>query len=326
MDSSVSPLFVSKHLRDDKFFALAYPTGIRPQGKDIVRTWLYYTLLRCYQLTKRPAFEHAWISGYCVDDKGEKMSKSKGNVLDPIPILERHGGDSFRFWAASESSLGSDFRASEDRVDVASKFLTKLWNVSRFISSFSQVKNKPKLEPLDSWIIGELENLTAKCLEGYQEFNFFIPSNAVREFVWNVFAPHYLEMAKSRAYGSNGTKAEQEAARYTLHFVLKETLKLIAPVVPFITDHIYRELYSKKGVHGEVFPKAGKSEKMKFTTEELIELNSQIWKAKKDNGMSLKAEVKGASIPEKFRLIEKDLKNTHSISQIKWFKDFSLSF
>ena len=90
MDSSISPLFISRYRKDNNFFKKTYPNTIRPQAKDIIRTWLHYTNLRCYQLTNKQAFDSAWIMGYGVDEKGERMSKSKGNVVDPIPILEKY--------------------------------------------------------------------------------------------------------------------------------------------------------------------------------------------------------------------------------------------
>jgi len=328
MDSSITPLFISRWGKDDDFFRMAYPTGIRPQGKDIVRTWLYYTLLRCYHLTGEIPWEHAWVDGYCVDEKGEKMSKSKGNVLDPIPILEKHGSDAFRFWAASESSLGSDFRASEEKVENAGKFITKLWNVCRFISSFGKpVEKRPGLEVLDEWILSELERTRKKALDGYREFNFFVPANAVRDFVWNIFAPHYLEMAKVRAYGDNDADHDgsgRKAAIYTLNRCLGTVMRLLAPITPFITDYVYRELYGKS-VHLEGFPEETKETAPAFSTEELVQLNSRIWKAKKDAGLSLKAEVKSLTIPESLRMLEKDIKLTHSVIKLQYGKKFSIS-
>ncbi|MCH8833978.1 MAG: valine--tRNA ligase, partial [Thaumarchaeota archaeon] len=136
MDSSISPLFVSKYTKDEDFFKKTYPATLRPQAKDIVRTWLYYTLLRCEQLTNQKPWSEAWIMGYGLDEKGMKMSKSKGNALDPLPIIQKMGADTFRFWSASEINHGYDFRCSEQKIESTKKFLSKLWNVSRFLSSF----------------------------------------------------------------------------------------------------------------------------------------------------------------------------------------------
>ncbi|MFH8119939.1 MAG: class I tRNA ligase family protein, partial [Candidatus Aenigmatarchaeota archaeon] len=310
-DSSISPLFITKFLRDDKFFKKAYPTSLRPQGKDIVRTWLYYTLLRCYQLTRKIPWEHAWITGFGVDEKGEKMSKSKGNVIDPLPILEKYGADTFRFWSAQESSLGEDFRCSEQRIANAGKFLTKLWNIARFVSSFPQPK-KAKLTETDKWILAELSKLIEGCLKGYEEFNFFIPATKLREFTWNLFASHYVEMVKPRAYGENFSKEEQRSAWFTLHTCLKNILLLLAPIVPFITEKIWSELYGKKSIHLQNFPKPlWKTEHAKLT-EKIVEFNSKVWNLKKEKGISLKDEIE-IKIPEELKVFEKDLRAMHNI-------------
>jgi len=162
MDSSVSPLFITKFKKDEEFFKRTYPTGVRPQAKDIVRTWLYYTLLRCENLTGEKPWSEAWIMGYGLDEKGMKMSKSKGNALDPLPIIEKSGADTFRFWSASEVNHGNDFRCSEQKIESTKKFLTKLWNVSRFLSSFPIVESAD-LADTDKWIISELDKLVKDC-------------------------------------------------------------------------------------------------------------------------------------------------------------------
>ena len=311
MDSSVSPLFISRYQKDEDFFKKTYPSGIRPQAKDIIRTWLHYTILRCYQLTKNPAFERVWIMGYGVDEKGERMSKSKGNVVDPMPILEKYGGDVFRMWNAAEASLGSDFRYSNDRIEGASKFLTKLWNISRFISMFPGPK-KAELTATDKWILSELNELVKKCMKGYEQFDFFIPANAIREFTWNLFASHYIEMAKPRAYGEGFSEKEQKATWYTLHLVLKTLLKLFAPVTPYITDYVWRELYGNKSIHLESLPKPEWKFSLEKLTEQITEFNTKIWKMKKDKRLSLKTEIE-VKIPKELKEFEKDLVKMHNI-------------
>ena len=311
MDSSISPLFIAHYKKDEKFFKKTYPSTIRTQAKDIIRTWLYYTILRCYQLTEKSPFKHAWIMGYGVDEKGERMSKSKGNVVDPIPILEKFGGDIFRFWNASESSLGSDFRYSEEKISGSSKFLTKLWNISRFISSFPQA-DKLELMESDKWILSELSELIKKCMVGFENFDFFIPANAIREFTWNLFAAHYIEMVKSRAYGEGFNEKEQKAAWYTLHLALKTLLKLLAPITPFISDYVWMELYGKESIHKENFSKTEWNYGLEKLTEKLTDFNMKVWKEKKDKGLSLKTEIE-IEIPKELKIFEKDLKKMHKI-------------
>ncbi len=310
-DSSISALFISKFLEDKKFFKKVYPITIRPQAKDIVRTWLFYSLLRCFQLTKKLPFKHVWIMGYGVDEKGEKMSKSKGNVIDPLPLLKKYGADAFRFWGASEASLGYDFRCSERRIASASKFITKLWNIARFISQFP-IPKKAKLEKTDRWILAELSNLIEACLKGYEDFNFFIPASKIREFAWNLFASHYVEMVKPRAYGQGFGKAKQRAAWFTLHTCLKTLLLLLAPITPFVCEAIWLKLYGKKSIFLERFPKARWKSKLSKFTQKLVEFNSEVWETKKKKGLSLKDSIK-FEIPKELKIFEKDLRAMHNI-------------
>ncbi|HDN90802.1 MAG TPA: valine--tRNA ligase, partial [Candidatus Aenigmarchaeota archaeon] len=218
MDSSISELYILKYGEDEEFFRKAFPCTLRPQGKDIVRTWLFYSLLRVYQLLKDRAFEMVWISGLGLDKNGRPMHKSLGNVIYPMPLFEKYGADAVRFFGAAEINVGEDFRINEQKIQGASKFLRKLWNVAKFVTQFQRPKRVSKLEPSDEWIISLTNKLIEECRRGYKKLNFFIPANRIRNFVWETFAPHYLEMVKARAYGKGFSKRESEAARYTLYY------------------------------------------------------------------------------------------------------------
>ena len=311
IDSSVSALFISKYPSDIKFFKRAYPVSIRPQGKDIVRTWLHYSILRCYQLTGRAPFSHVWINGLGMDEQGQAMHKSKGNVVEPEPLLEKYGADAFRFWDASEATLGSDFRCSEMRIAGAHKFVTKLWNLSRFISAFPQPR-AVRLQPSDKWILSELSILVKQSLNGYYEFNFFVPATAIRDFVWETFASHYLEMVKPRAYGQGFSASQQRAAWYTLHTVLKTLLLLLAPITPFMPDYIWRQLYSKRSIHTECFPKPLWPKSYKRYTKRVVAFNREVWKVKKDRNLALRDSIE-ISIPKLLSPFRKDLAKMHSL-------------
>ncbi len=312
MDSSVSPLFISKFNRDDKFFKKVYPASIRPQAKDIVRTWLYYTLLRCEQLTGKKPWSEAWVMGYGLDEKGMKMSKSKGNAIDPLPVIEKLGADTFRFWSASEINHGYDFRCNEQKIESTKKFLSKLWNVSRFLSSFPIIESgKPSAS--DEWILSELDKLVKECKKGYEEYNFFIPAIAIREFTWNVFAAHYIEMVKARAYGIDFSNEERDGAIFTLHKTLSTILKLLAPITPFITEHLWKKLYSKDSIHKEKHVKPENIEEQSNVTKEISEFNSKVWNEKKSHNLSLKDSIK-IKIPESLESFKKDLKSMHNLS------------
>jgi valyl-tRNA synthetase len=363
MDSSISPLYVTKyhvnnnnHRDNDNhsgnsdiragdgnveegLFEYAYPTALRPQAKDIIRTWLHYTMLRCMQLTDQVPWHQAWIMGYGVDEKGEKMSKSKGNVIDPFPVIQKYGADTFRFWSASEASLGYDFRCSEQRIASAQKFLSKLWNLGRFLSSFPAVLERPdELETSDRWILAELARLQEECKRGYLEFNFWIPANAIREFTWNVFAAHYVEMIKGRAYDPANTG--RASALYTLHHCFSSILLLLAPIAPFITDELWSKIYhdysNGRNIHqsGRIFSDAvvvvtttdaagpatnDDYKSMLHYTKQITEFNSMVWNKKKETTsketgkpLSLKDPIEIA-IPAVLVPFAKDLESMHNL-------------
>ncbi len=327
-DSSISPLYILKYSKNPKFFKKAFPCTLRPQGREIIRTWLYYTLLRCYQLTGKSAFRDAWINYYILDEKGIKMSKSLGNVIDPLEVIEKFGAEPFRFWCAEEGDITkSDLRCSFERIEGSGKFLTKLWNISRFISQFKKSEKPKELTELDNWILNETNNLVKYVKRHYEKYDFHSSAEKLKHFTWEIFASHYIELVKNRVYNQENkfTKQEQNSALYTLYKVLETLLKLLAPIIPFITYRIYKDL-TGKDIQKETFPKEEKKRKIKFKTNELLELNSKIWKTKKDKNLSLKAEIKVLTIPETFKEIEKDLKEAHKIKEIKYGKKIKIEF
>ncbi len=205
-DSSITPLYILKYSRDEDFFEKNSPCTLRPQGKEIIRTWLYYTVLKDYLLTGKVIFKDVWINYHIVDEKGHKMSKSLGNVIDPKDILQRFGAEPFRLWAAIEGNLTkTDFRCSYERIEGTKKTITKLWNVARFISMFPPVKefDYSHLNEADRWIIEELNGLIEYTRASYEGYDFHGPATRIKHFIWETFASHYLELVKNRAYNKD---------------------------------------------------------------------------------------------------------------------------
>ncbi len=324
-DSSISGLFVIKYLRDQEFFEKAFPASLRPQGIDIVRNWLYYSILRTYLLFKKPAFRMVRLSGMGVDEKGEAMHKSKGNAVYPDSIFSKYGGDAFRLWSASEGKLGSTYRFSEERVKGASFFITKLWNITRFISSFPMVTENYRLAPLDKMMLAQLNELIRECRKGYDELDMYVPANAIRMFAWSIFADHYVEAAKSRTYNQNGEFDEklQRGAWFALHACIGVVIKLLAPICPFVTEALWRELYSTESVHLQPFPEEKKEpeSELKGLLPRLMGFNTALWKYKKERNIALSQETPAAVFAsEKLKVFEADLKAMHKIKQLNFGK------
>lgn len=313
MDSSVSPLYISKYKRDGNFFNKVYPITLRPQGYEIIRTWLYYTLLRCYQLTNNLCFKYAWIHGMGVDEKGKKMSKSIGNVIDPFPILQEKFADALRLAGALAGNQGYDFRISIKAIENEEKFLNKLFNIAKFVSNFEIVEKPEKLEESDKAILAKFNEFKKQVVRAYKKFNFHLPAKLLKDFLWNYFASHYVELVKARAYSNNAS------AIWTLHEILKESLTLFYPIIPFITYYLYENIYHAD-LEKEKFPEI-EEYKAEINFEEIMELNAKIWKYKKEKNLSLKAEIKKIIIDEKFKVIEKDIKECHKVSEIEFNKE-----
>jgi len=326
MDSSTSGLQAVGYMRDDKLFKKGFGNVMRPQGKDIVRTWLYYSLLRTLQLTGKPAFSEVWVSGHVVDENGAAMSKSKGNSPPPMPLVEQYGADAMRIFGALEAGLGSDIRFSEDRLAGVSKFMTKLWNVGRFISMFPVPKEIAfkKLTPVDQWILAEANGMVERIIPECDILDFHKPAMEIRGFTWNLFADHIMEMIKGRAFNTDDkfSKTETESAWYTLHEVLKTITCALAPITPFITDRIYRELYDEKGIHHHEYPAVKKMWKSSLTeyTELLVQTNSAFWKYKRETGLSLRQGLPEAYISEDLKPWLKDLQAMHGVEKINFGK------
>jgi len=324
-DSSISELFIIGYLKDEEFFHRTFPASLRIQGMDIVRNWLYYSILRTYLLFKKPAFRNVRLSGMGLDEKGEAMHKSKGNVVYSDSMFQKYGADAFRFWSASEAKLGSNYRFSEARVKAAALFITKLWNIARFISSFPVVNENFELASIDKMVLAQLNDVIKECKHGYDELDVYVPANAVRSFAWNFFADHYVEAVKSRAYNQHGEFGEtlQRGAWYGLHTCLSNILRLLAPICPFVTEVLWRELYSSESIHLQLFPQEKKEleSKLNARSERFMEFNTAIWKYKKEKNIALSQGIDVMVYgPKELEVFKEDLKAMHKIKELRFTK------
>ena len=313
-DSSISELNILKYKSNDEFFKKAYPVTLRPQGKEIVRTWLYYTVIRGFLETGKICFKDAWIHQHILDNNGRKMSKSLGNVIDPQDILKEEGAEALRFWAATEGDLSKgDFTCSREKIKAERKSLNKLLNISKFVMMFEKPSTKPTLTTLDQLFIDHIENLTQEADKSYELYDFNHPAQNLRKFLWDTLASNYIELVKNRTYNEdkNFTEEESASAKYTLHFLLERLLTLLYPVIPQVTTLIAKE--KQIDLLKSEWPTSTPGESNLSLIETLTEFNSQVWKTKKEKGIPLRNPIEGIEIPKKLISFEKDLKACHNI-------------
>ena len=309
-DSSISELYILQYQKDPIFFKKSYPAALRPQGKEIVRTWLYYTLLRGYLETSKASFKDIWIHQHILDEKGRKMSKSLGNVINPHDIINNEGSEALRFWSAIEGDISkSDILCSRERIKAENKTITKLLNVARFIMQFKKPK-KAKLTETDKIFIDCIEELTSFAEKSYENYDFHEPALKLRHFLWEVFASHYLELIKARAYNAENkfTKSESESARYALYTILERLVTLLYPIIPQVASVIADSLKIKISN----FPKIKKVQGI-TDVQKIMEFNSNVWKTKRDKNISLRDPIQNITMPKELKAYEKDLKACHNL-------------
>ena len=335
MDSSNSNLFVSGYLNHPEVFEKAFPTALRPQGKEIVRTWLYYTLLKSTLLLDKPGFQHVWIDGLGMDPWGRKMSKSLGNGIDADSVLEcgaggrtgswkvkgpsgsvslkanKIGSECFRLWKACEAQVGDDFHINPEEIE-AKYFgvLTKLFNVARFASQFEMPEEEPNTAfPVeDRWIRSEFSATMNSVESSWNNLDIYTATQALKTFGTGVLPSHWLEMAKTRLYDGD------IHAAWTIHSILKDFLAAFSPVCPFFCHHISMTLYGESSVDVDQFPLQGAiDEDLNSLTPEIEAFNSEVWKTKKEQGLSLNAEIEGVVIPQSLEEFNGTLSRMHKL-------------
>jgi len=216
------------------------PVDLRQQGYEIIRTWLYDTLVRVKLLTGKLPWKEALINGMVLAEDGRKMSKSLGNVVDPNEVMDKYSPDALRYWALM-SSHGDDYRFTWKDIETGQAFMIKLWNIARYIylnCKEVKIRDKPKeLEREDTEILRNLEEVVNNSFELAKEYRFQDYLKLWRKFVWEDFANNYLERVKERV------KNKDIKALWTLKYVLRVTISFLHPAFPYITEKIYREIY-----------------------------------------------------------------------------------
>ena len=312
-----------------------YPMSLRPQGQDIISFWLFNTIVKGYLHCNQLPWEHAMISGFVLDPYGEKMSKSKGNDIHPQAIIQKYSADALRF-AACASKLGEDVPFQEKELIAAQKLVNKIWNASKFVShhagkgnsdlqvvrnrvSFRHDKNtgetsafrprsvfyhfqekteQPKeLDAFDKWIVLKINSLIENSTESFENYEYSKVKAEFENFFWHTFCDDYLEIVKDRLYNAERSKEEKESANFTLYDCLLKNLKILAPIMPFITEELYQKYFlnaeKTKSIHVSEWPKPLKikDKGIEEAGDTAISIIHQVRQFKSKAGKSLKVPI-----------------------------------
>lgn len=246
MDSSITPLYNSSWNRDGQLFKKLYPMSLRPQAHEIIRTWIFYTILRCKQMTDIKPWNEVMIHGFIMAPDGRPMHASAGNAIDPLPIIEKYGADAWRYYTA-KCKLGEDTAFQIKEVIHGRKFMIKMYNVSKYIKmnvqgieDIGRIDRTKELADIDKWILTKFKIVFDTVVSYYNNYEFDKAISVIEEFAWHDFADFYIEMSKERA------KAHDASVAYTLYTVGIGIITLLTPITPHLAEEIYQDIYRKE--------------------------------------------------------------------------------
>jgi valyl-tRNA synthetase len=318
--SSLTPQIVSGWETDPDLFARVFPMDLRPQGHDIIRTWLFASVVRAHLEHGTLPWRDAVLSGWILDPDRKKMSKSKGNVVTPMGLLEEHGSDAVRYWAAS-GRPGTDLAYDPGQIKVGRRLATKLLNASRFALGLgaADALRAPVTEPLDQSMLAVLSGVVATATSAFDGYDHTGALQATESFFWT-FCDDYIELVKERAYGSG---AAADSARAALATALSVQLRLFAPVLPYVTEEVW-SWWRYGSVHRSPWPSAyevpsdGDHELLRVAGEAL----TQVRRAKSERRLSMRAEVPlaealgPAELLDKLALVSGDFRSAGKIGKL----------
>ena len=332
--SSLTPQLAGGWIKDPELFELVYPYDLRPQGQDIIRTWLFSTVLRSEQQFGQLPWKNAAISGWILDPDRKKMSKSKGNVVTPADLLVEHGSDAVRYWAAS-ARLGTDAAFDTGMMKIGRRLALKVLNAAKFVLSFEAPTTSAAVsEAVDQALLLELADVVRGATAAFESYDHTKALELTEKFFWG-FTDDYLELVKERAYGQGGVTPEQQAsAVLALRKALHTMLRLLAPFLPFATDEVWgwwqnTDAGQTKSIHRAAWPTVQElTAGLDASNHGLLELVSAaligVRKAKSDAKVSMKAPVESATLQApaavltSLRVISGDIKSVGKIADLAY--------
>ncbi|MEY2567585.1 MAG: valyl-tRNA synthetase [Actinomycetota bacterium] len=321
--SSMSPEFVSGWERDPDLFERTFPMDLRPQAHDIIRTWLFYTVVRAELEFQSLPFQHVALSGFVNDPDRKKLSKSAGNSPDdPFALLEQHGADAVRYWAAG-ARPGRDVELDRNQFKIGRRLAIKILNASKFVLARLGPEGEIT-EPLDTAMLSALSGVVSEATAAFEDYDYARALERTESFFWS-FCDDYLELVKGRAYGAQGEQAAASANR-ALTTALSTMLRLFAPFLPYVTAEVW-SWWQDGSVHRASWPTAEElaSAGAPATADLLgiaVAVLGQVRRAKTDAKLSMKAPVQRVTVrgPSEtlaaIRASEGDLRDAGGIEQL----------
>ena len=322
--SSLTPQIAASWELDNELFDLVFPMDLRPQSHEIIRTWLFSTVVRSHLEENSLPWKNASISGWILDPDRKKMSKSKGNVVTPIDLLEEYGSDAVRYWAAM-GRPGTDTAFDTGQMKIGKRLAIKLLNASKFSLSLNATLNNADVtQAVDHALLNKLAQVVETATTSFEKYDYTRALEVAETFFW-AFTDDYVELVKERTYGNQGEESAN-SARAALGITTHTLLKLFAPFIPFVTEEVW-SWWQEGSIHLQSWPKS--SEIITNKSVGIDPLNNVTWilsevrKVKTENKQSMKAEVKTLEIWAKADVIEqvkdaqKDLIAAGNIKDLK---------
>ena len=311
--SSLTPQIVTHWLLNKDRHAKLFPMDIRPQSHEIIRTWAFYTIVKAYLHDNEIPWRNVVISGWILDPDRKKMSKSQGNVVTPEPLVEQHGADSVRYWAA-RARLGVDTAFDEQVFQVGKRLCTKLFNASKFaIGRFQDVDpvqltaDRITVE-MDRAVVQELRPVIERATQAFEKFDYAQALQLVEGFFWGTFCDNYLEIAKPRTYDEELTEGRLSALA-TLRLLHRALVRLLAPFLPYLAEEVWHWAYNgdtgmHDSVHRSPWPSLDEiaaipAPERRETYEVAIAIIEAARRAKADANLSMKAPIKQIAVTAK---------------------------
>ena len=296
--SSLTPQIVGGWEYNDDLWKRVFPFDLRPQGHDIIRTWLFSTVVRAHLELDALPWKHAALSGWILDPDRKKMSKSKGNVVTPMDLLEEHGSDAVRYWAAS-GRPGTDTAFDVGQMKIGRRLSIKILNASKFALSMGAVTDGGAVaHPLDRALLAQLAEVVDQATKGFEQYNYTRALEVTEQFFWR-FCDDYLELVKDRVYGARGEDAAA-SAKLALGIATDTLLRLFAPFLPFVTEEVW-SWWREGSVHRQTWPTSAPIRTMAAdgdaaALDAVADVLSQVRKTKSDAKKSMRARLATATV------------------------------